>query len=39
MIREYCGRNGVAISDQGSLFDQDRQQPAKAITGKRERKA
>jgi len=39
MIREYCGRNGVAIPDQGLPFDQDRRQPVKARAGKRGRKA
>jgi hypothetical protein len=28
LIRDYCGRNGIAIPDQGSLFD-DGQTPAK----------
>ncbi len=28
LIRDYCGRNGIAIPEQGSLFD-DGQQPAK----------
>ena len=27
MIRDYCGRNGVTIPEQGSLFD-DSQKPA-----------
>lgn len=38
MIREYCGHAGVAIPDQGSIFDQDRRQPVKAPAGKRGRK-
>ena len=28
MIRDYCGRNGIAIPEQGSLLD-DSQKPAK----------
>lgn len=28
MIRDYCGRNGIAIPAQGTLFD-DSQKPAK----------
>ena len=24
MIRDYCGRNGIAIPEQGALFDEDR---------------
>jgi len=28
LIRDYCGRNGIAIAKQGSLFD-DSQQPVK----------
>lgn len=28
LIRDYCGRNGIAIPEQGSLFD-DRQKPTK----------
>ncbi len=28
LIRDYCGRNGIAIPQQGHLFD-DRQKPAK----------
>lgn len=28
LIRDYCGRNGIAIPEQGNLFD-DGQQPAK----------
>lgn len=39
MIREYCGRNGVAIPDQGALLDQNHRQPVKAPAGKRGRKA
>lgn len=39
MIWEYCGRNGVAIPDQGSLLDQNRRQPVKAPVGKRGKRA
>jgi hypothetical protein len=28
LIREYCGRNGIKIPEQGHLFD-DSQKPAK----------
>jgi hypothetical protein len=24
LIRDYCGRNGIAISEQGSRFDESR---------------
>ena len=24
LIRDYCGRSGIAMSEQGSLFEQDR---------------
>lgn len=27
MIRDYCGRNGVVIPEQGSLFGDDRMGP------------
>lgn len=27
LIREYCGRNGIAIPEQGTLFE-DNQKPA-----------
>ncbi len=26
LIRDYCGRNGIAIPEQGALFD-ERQKP------------
>ena len=26
LIRDYCGRNGIAIPEQGALFDEDRNQ-------------
>lgn len=24
LIRDYCGRNGIAIPEQGALFDEDK---------------
>ncbi|TCO82990.1 hypothetical protein EV699_10335 [Plasticicumulans lactativorans] len=28
LIRDYCGRNGIAIPEQGALFDDDGAPPA-----------
>ena len=38
LIRDYCGRNGIAIPEQGALFDEGRRLPAEAPAGKRGRK-
>ena len=38
MIRDYCGRNRIAIREQTSLFDESRGRQAKAPAGKREKK-
>jgi len=27
MIRDYCGRNGIAIAEQGTLFDDNQKPP------------
>lgn len=35
LIRDYCGRNGIAIPEQRALFDEDRQPPAATPAGKR----
>lgn len=39
LIRDYCGRNGIAIPEQGALFDNDLRLPAEAPAVKRGRKA
>lgn len=39
MIRDYCGRNGIAIPEQTSPFDENRRQTEGAPLGKREKKA
>jgi hypothetical protein len=39
LIRDWRGRNGIAILEQGALFDGDRQPPAAALVAKRGRKA
>ena len=31
LIRDWCGRNGIAIPEQGSPFDEDRRQPVKRL--------
>jgi hypothetical protein len=28
LIRDWCGRNGIVISEQGALFHEDREAPA-----------
>ena len=39
LIRDYCRRNGIAIPEQGALFDNDLRLPAEAPAGKRGWKA
>lgn len=39
MIRDYCGRNGIAIPEQGALFAEKRQPPAHEAATKKGRKA
>ncbi len=34
LIRDWCGRNGIAIPEQGSFFDEDRRQPVEAPADK-----
>jgi hypothetical protein len=38
LIWDYCGRNGIAISEQGALFDKGLRLSAEAPAGKRGRK-
>lgn len=38
LIRDYYGRNGIAIPEQVALFDDDRQAPAVDPVSRRERK-
>ena len=35
LIRDWCGRNIIAIPEQGAFFDEDRWQPVQAPAGKR----
>lgn len=39
LIRDWCGRNGIPIPEQGALFDEEPQPPAAAPAAKRGRKA
>lgn len=39
LIRDYCGRNGIAIPEQSALFDNGHRLPAGVPAGKRGRKA
>ena len=39
LIRDWCSRNDIAISEHGTLFDNDHRLPAEAPAGKRVRKA
>lgn len=39
LIQDWCGRNSIAIPQQGALFDEDRQLLASAPAAKRGRKA
>jgi hypothetical protein len=39
LIRDWCGRNGIAIPKQGALFDEDRRLRMEGSMGKRRRKA
>jgi hypothetical protein len=39
LIRDWCGRNGIAIPEQAALFDEDREEPAVEPAGRRGRRA
>ena len=38
LIRDWCGRNGIAIPEQAALFDEDREAPAVEPARRRGRK-